>query len=283
MTEALCESCGNEAVARVRGEWLSARCGLHRTTIAAWLGTDPDQADGGPSRSWSKVLKAAIGSGLAAKVLIGAAALAAVGGAIVTDTPPVTAPPPSTPPVSVALGPPPTPVPSLPPQAADVAVAAVPEEHVPAAQDDVANAGPEIAVPDEVVDFLVEVNRWSTCIDETVHEFAASSAADKKGGFDFDDCGPRPDFYARTFAVGRPEEPGSQAADAAGKPEDPDKPEDAGMPDKPEDAGMPEDAGKPEDAGMPEDAGKPEEAGKPEDAGMPEDPGSQVDDVRQNT
>ncbi len=83
----LCQSCGGEAIARVHSEWLCARCGLEKTAATAGLATE---GAGGPSRTWRGAFKAAVGSGLAAKVLIGAAAVAAVSSAVATDAPPTT-------------------------------------------------------------------------------------------------------------------------------------------------------------------------------------------------
>jgi hypothetical protein len=182
----LCEVCGQEAIARVRHEWLCARCGLHRTTVAA--GLDPLNADAtaGPAGRWRGAFKAAIGSGLAAKVLIGAAALAAVGGAVATDAPPPTSPPPSRPPVSTPAGPPETAVPgTLPDVASDVARTAPHPDRIgpdPVQTQDqgqgTQNAG---GMSTEAAKYVAAIHVWSECLDRQVRAFSALRRGDRSG------------------------------------------------------------------------------------------------------
>ena len=224
----LCQSCGNEAIARVHSQWLCARCGLHRTHAVAGIGSSSGNSHTGRARSW-RAVKAAIGSGLVAKVLIGAAALAAVGGAVATDAPPVPAPPASTPP-SPPVGPPMSPLPGeLPEVAADQAVAATTPGVIPAERGSagIPPAGTPAQIPTNVSLYIEAVHGWSACIDARAHEFAEPLMA--VGINPFEACGDRPtpgqfniaNTLGRPDWAGRPDDPGSQAGDPPGKPDDP--------------------------------------------------------------
>ena len=225
----LCQSCGNEAIARVHSQWLCARCGLHRTNAVAGIGSSGGSSRPGPARSWRGAVRAAIGSGLAAKVLIGAAALAAVGGAVATDAPPVPTPPASTPP-SPPVGPPLSPVPGeLPEVAADQAVAATTPGVIPGERGSagILSAGTPAQIPTNVSLYIEAVHDWSACIDARAHEFAEPLLA---VGLDpFAACGDRPtpgqfnigNALGRPDSAGRPDYPGSEDGNPPGKPDDP--------------------------------------------------------------
>lgn len=223
----LCESCGTEAIARVHTSWLCARCGLERmTTVAGLDATDGTRSAG----TWRRAVRAAIGSGLTAKILIGAAALATVGGVVATESPPADTPPSAPPPVSTPVEPPDTPAPGpLPGVADDIAHAATTPGVVPADQGDAPDPDPADSPPQpsNVSSYVTALHEWTACMDEAVRQFATVRTA---GGFDpFQACPDRPDpaafdlgaAYGRPDAPGRPDEPGSQRDDAPGRPDDP--------------------------------------------------------------
>ncbi len=212
----LCQSCGNEAIARVHSQWLCARCGLERTAAVAGMA---GAGAGATSRTWRGAIKTALGSGLVAKMLVGAAAVAAVSSAVSADTPPTTTPPETVPVVSTPVGPPSDPVPgTLPPTADDQATDATTPGVVPAEQGN----NPDDAMPPEVSAYVAAVNAWSACIDTAVHEFATAPG----GGFDpFTACPDKPDAPGLYFgnppgSAGRPDDPGSQG-NGEGPPENP--------------------------------------------------------------
>ena len=230
MTETLCESCGKDAIARVASKWLCARCGgLQQTNASAGIGTTPDEASPGPTRSWRGITRAAVGSGLVAKVLIGAAALAAVGGAVVTDVPPPTFPPTSTPSTSTPADLPVKIVPSLPPSASETARDATPEKSIPPTT---ASSGPTSSEAAEQAAAVVEEARlWNACINDAVHAFAIGASASGSGFDPFDHCGERPKFSnaeagTRSGGVGPPDVIGP--AEGTGPPDNPGRPDDPG-------------------------------------------------------
>lgn len=216
----------------MHSEWLCARCGLHRTTMAAGIASAADQP-AGPARTRHRALKAAIGSGLTAKMLIGAAALAAVGGAVATAPPPVPVPPDPVPPVSTPAAPPAAPVPGeLPPPANDRAAEVTTPGVIPAGRP-AGSPSPDLSdqasMPDNVAVYLEAVRDWTACIDLAVHEFATTRPG--IGGFDpFAACPdrPQPSAFALGRAVGRPDDAGSQRNDH-GRPTDPGKSDPQGL------------------------------------------------------
>ena len=191
MTTTLCATCGSDAVANVRGLWLCARCGLRHTTGAIGVGDPPTRQHRGSRR---RTLLATLGSGLATKILIGTAAVAAVGGVIVTDTPlnaaDSDAPPPATQQrssVSVENDA----VPPLPSQASDTAATTTPKDDIPphtGAEGLIPVAG---AQPSDVAEFVSSVDSWTECIRDEARLFAESRPIPREG-FDPGVCGERP-------------------------------------------------------------------------------------------
>lgn len=204
---AICRVCRDDAIARMDGVWLCARCGLQGTTASS------------PSRSaedtgWRHrrvALRTALASGLAAKVLIGAAAVAAVGGAVAGTTvpqpdfphPPATQPPPQSP---LTQDVPPTPSDGT--EAGGVAAGG---------QITPASGSLPGTPPEPIASFVEGVLEWSACVDAAVHAFAESPPGT---GFDpFAECPDRPvppgaanAQRGRPEFAGRPDDPGSQAA-----------------------------------------------------------------------
>jgi len=235
----LCESCGNEAIARLHREWLCARCGLARTTIATGAATATDRAAGGSTRTWQRALRAAIGSGLAAKLLIGAAALAAVGGAIITNPPPDVSPPPTPSPETTPVGPPTSPVPGdLPATANPSAVEATTPGVVPKNQVNNANAQEKSSgETHNVADYLAAIQEWNACVDGAVDDFVIDRPATRDDFNPFSACAerPKPGDYGLGSAVGppdgagMPDDPGSQRNEDPGQPEDPGSPDNPGI------------------------------------------------------
>lgn len=235
----LCESCGNEAIARLHREWLCARCGLARTTIATGPGAATDRATAGSARRWQRALRAAIGSGLAAKLLIGAAALAAVGGAIITNPPPDVSPPLTLSPETTPVGPPTSPVPDdLPPTANQDAVDATTPGVVPKNQVNAGNAQERSsgATPDNVAEYLAAIREWNACVGGPVDDFVIDRPGTRDRFNPFSTCSgrPQPADYGLAAALGptdgarKPPDPGSQRNELPGQPADPGPPDSPG-------------------------------------------------------
>ena len=236
----LCELCGSEAIARLRSEWLCARCGLARATIT----TGPASAIAGgvavgATRRWQRTLRTAIGSGLATKILIGAAAVAAVGGSIITNAPPDLTPPPTLPPMTTPVGPPAAPVPGeLPPTVDQLAAAVTTPGMVP---NDRGNADARQeqssgATPNDVADYVAAIQEWNACVDGAVGDFATDRPGTSGRFNPFSACAkrPQPADYGLGGApgadggAGKPDDPGSQRNQDPGRPEDLTPPDDPG-------------------------------------------------------
>lgn len=220
MTTTLCAMCSKEAVANLHGRWLCAQCGLHQTTVAAGL----ERPSPSYSRPRRRTIVAAFGTGLAAKILIGAAALAAVGGVIVADP-------------HLAGGDPAQPTEaSSPPTSAAVTTTGPPTSvNTPDTAAIGAAEGPEPGLPPSVNEFVIVLDQWAECIADTARTFA-SARPEPGQGFDPSACGPRPEApvpdHARTQQdpgppewAGQPQDPGPrergpQGARGNDKPQD---------------------------------------------------------------
>ncbi len=152
----------------MRGRWLCARCGLVE------MGR-PD--DGRRRRTLRAAVTAFIGSGLAAKLLIGAAAMAAVGGVIVADPGinPAGQPDETTTTASSVPAPSP-PGTEAPPSPGRAGVSSNPTGD---------------SIPPGDPEFVAEVQAHAECVAEAARAFAEQED-DTEGGFDPGACGPPP-------------------------------------------------------------------------------------------
>ena len=153
-------------------------------------------------------------------MLIGGAALAAVGSAIITDPPTSLTPPASLPPTTPPTGPPTSPVPGeLPPTTNERAAETTTPGFVPA---DEGNAG-------DVALYVADVRAWTECVDKAEHTFDAIRDGTRPGFDPFDACTDRPDPRAYGFVddngpldLGRnSDDPGSQRNEDPGSPAGP--------------------------------------------------------------
>lgn len=211
MTSSSCASCGGAALAKVGGRWLCARCGLEETAVAG----APAAGRPGTSRPLRRSAAALIGSSLAAKILIGAAALAAVGGVLVADPGSHGSTPPR---VTTTAA-------SRADAAATTAPAAVDRDATPAPASVVpAGDGPPSEtpgageMPPDVARFVDDLQDWADCVQEQAQQFAASRP-DPGSGFDPAVCGERPAPPAASPATpGGATVPGSPPGKTAAQP-----------------------------------------------------------------
>jgi hypothetical protein len=174
---------------------------------------------------------AGLTSGLTAKMLLGAVALAAVGGG-----------------AAAATGNLPDPIQSAVAHAAEQVGIDLPDPDdatAPAAPGD-ENGPADVAVEQqERVDaYTAAVDEWTACVQEKAPN------PDREGPFDpVTECGDKPhpsDFDLPGNRVGPPEEPPGQSEDQ-GRPDEPGRPDDTGQPDNPGNSG---------DKGQPDNPGK---------------------------